>query len=349
MIANLPSSSPRPASRIATHLLRATFTLLTCAGIVFGTQLHASDAGEKLLRKASRYFSPLPATMPGAEHDTPERIALGEKLFFDPRLSVNDTQSCASCHILEPGKFGVDLLPVSPGAHGKLGTRNTPTVLNAGYQASQFWDGRAHDLAAQAGQPILNPVEMAMPDEQAVLDKLARIDEYRTAFAKAFPAATEAISYPNLSEALAAFQRTLRSPSRFDEFLGGKLQELNEQEMRGLDTFMRANCVRCHDGPLLGGQTFEKLGVYGDYANQTDMGRFEVTRDEADRMVFKTSSLRNVAVTGPWYHDGAVSTLEEAVRNMAQLQLQRRMSDAEVADVVAFLGALTDEARKAKP
>lgn len=306
----------------------------------------ADPAAERLQQRALRFFNPLPEVMPGAEHDTEARVQLGQMLFFDPRLSANDTQSCASCHLLGQGQFGMDNLPVSPGAFGDVGHRNSPTVLNAGYQASQFWDGRAHDLADQAGQPVLNPIEMAMPDPQAVLDKLAGLETYPAAFASAFPGDAEPLTYANLSEALAAFQRTLRSPSRFDDFLEGDLAALNEQELKGLDGFIRHNCVRCHDGALLGGVTFEKLGIYADYPNQADQGRFEVTGDEADRMVFKTSSLRNVARTGPWFHDGAVDTLDEAVRMMAELQLRRRISDEDVAAITEFLGALTDSARE---
>lgn len=306
----------------------------------------ADPQAERLLKRAARYFTPLPVTMPGAEQDTPARIALGEKLFHEVRLSSNDRQSCASCHRLGKGEFGVDNLPLSPGTHGQLGDRNSPTVLNAGWQKSLFWDGRARDLADQAGQPILNPVEMAMPGEPAVVDKLAGITEYRSAFAGAFPEDAEPLSYVNLREALAAFQRTLRSPSRFDDFLNGNLNALNSQELRGLDAFIRANCVRCHDSVLLGGETFEKLGEHGDFPNQSDPGRHRVTGEEADRMVFKTAPLRNVARTGPWFHDGSVASLEEAIRTMARLQLDKTLEDEAVEDIAAFLGALTDTGRE---
>ena len=306
----------------------------------------ASDPqAERLQQRALRYFAPLPATMPGAEHDTPARIALGEKLFHEPRLSSNDSQSCASCHRIGAGDFGVDNLPLSPGAHGQVGDRNTPTVLNAGWQKSQFWDGRARDLADQAGQPILNPVEMAMPDEQAVVDKLAGITEYQAAFARAFPDAAEPLSFANLREALAAFQRTLRSPARFDDFLNGDLSALDSRELRGLYAFIRVNCVRCHDGGLLGGESFELLGKYEDFPNQADTGRQRVTGNEEDRMFFKTAPLRNVARTGPWFHDGSVASLEEVIRIMAQLQLDKNLEDDVVEDIAAFLGALTDTTR----
>ncbi len=308
---------------------------LLAAGAVF------ADKSDRLIRKAQRYFEPLPASMPGAENDTPERVALGRKLYFDKRLSNNDTQSCASCHRLEDGAAGVDNLPTSPGAEGQIGTRNSPTVWNAGWQKSQFWDGRAADLADQAGQPILNPIEMGMPSEQAVVDKLMAIPGYPEEFQLAFPDAQPALSYPHLREAIAAFERTLRSEARFDDFLRGDASALNEQELRGLKTFISINCVRCHDGPLVGGTLHETLGVEAPFHNTTDPGRFEVTRDEKDRMVFKVAQLRNVALTGPWFHDGSGSSLPEVVRIMARIQLATELEDDQVDDIVAFLNTLS--------
>lgn len=301
------------------------------------------DAGsvDLVARKATRYFQPLPAAMPGAEADTTERIELGRTLYFDPRLSINDGQSCATCHLLGGKSAGMDSRPTSPGARGEIGTRNTPTVLNAGWQFAQFWDGRASDLADQAGQPILNPIEMGMPDEQSVVDKLVGLGDYNQSFAVAFPGSDAPITYANLREAIAAFERTLRSESRFDGFLSGDTSALTAQEVRGLDRFIRVNCVKCHDGPLVGGSIYEKLGIYEAFPNQEDQGRFEVTGEDVDRMRFKVSQLRNVAVTGPWFHDGSASTLDEAVRTMARIQLDKELPDDQVADIVAFLGALT--------
>ena len=318
---------------------RTTLPLLLCA--LLATSVAPADQADRLLRKAARYFSPLPASMPGAENDTSERIELGRKLFFEKRLSNNDTQSCASCHRLEDGAAGVDNLPTSPGAEGQIGTRNSPTVLNAGWQKSQFWDGRAKDLADQAGQPILNPIEMGMPDEQAVIDKLAGLPEYPQAFARAFTDSDPPLSYANLREAIAAFERTLRTASRFDDFLDGDKSALNEQEQNGLATFISVNCVRCHDGPLVGGTLHEVLGVEAEFHNTKDLGRYEVTKEDKDRMVFKVSQLRNVALTGPWFHDGSGTDLSEVVRIMARIQLDRQLKDQQVEDIVAFLKALS--------
>ena len=294
-----------------------------------------------VVRKAARYLQPLPSAMPGAEADSPERIELGRILYFDPRLSINDGQSCATCHLLGGKSAGMDGRRTSPGVRGETGTRNTPTVLNAGWQFAQFWDGRATDLADQAGQPILNPIEMGMPDEQAVVDKLTGLGTYDQPFRAAFPGLDVPITYANLREAIAAFERTLRSESRFDDFLEGDKSALSEQEVRGLDRFIRVNCVKCHDGPLVGGAIYEKLGIYGTFPNQEDQGRFEVTGEDADRMRFKVPQLRNAAVTGPWFHDGSAATLDEAVRIMARIQLDKELPDDQVADIVAFLDALT--------
>jgi cytochrome c peroxidase len=328
-------------------ITRLLMMAILCAGLGFGPAF--ADETSRLMRKVQRYFEPLPQQMPGAEMDTAERVALGKQLFFDPRLSVNDAQSCASCHVLEDGKAGMDGLATSPGAEGQMGRRNSPTVLNAGWQTSQFWDGRAKDLADQARQPILNPDEMAMPSEQAVVDKLNSIAKYREGFAQAFPGAQSALTYANMAEAIAAFERTLTSEARFDDFLNGDAAALTEQEQNGLATFVRVNCVRCHDGPLLGGTLLETLGIKKSFHSQEDQGRFEVTGEERDRMIFKVAQLRNVSLTGPWFHDGSGESLEEVVRIMGDIQLGVELKDEEVADIVAFLGSLAGKELTAKP
>ena len=306
----------------------------------------AAAGGDPLIQRARLYFGALPVNMPAARRDSAERIALGEKLFFEKRLSINNAQACASCHKLEDGFAGVDNLPVSPGARGESGTRNTPTVLNAGWQVAQFWDGRADDLAEQAGQPILNPIEMGMPDEDTVVRKLRGIDEYAGIFAAAFPRQQPAITFKNITEAIAAFERSLNTPSRFDDFLAGNASALDETEQRGLATFIEVDCSSCHGGVLLGGETFEPLGKENPYANQADQGLFEVSGRIEDRMYFKVSQLRNIALTAPYFHDGKIATLEEAIRQMGILQLNRELDAGQVSDIAAFLGALTDRNRE---
>ena len=300
---------------------------------------------ERLHSRASRIFVPLEKTMPGSENDTAERIELGRKLFFDKRLSINNTQSCASCHRLENGIAGVDNLATSPGARGETGTRNSPTVLNAGWQDSLFWDGRAENLIEQAKGPILNPIEMGMPDEQAVVKKISAIVEYQQAFPSVFSDEKPAVSYQNIAIAIAAFERTLITPGRFDDFLQGDLKALDEAELRGLESFISIDCVSCHDGMLVGGELMEVLGKEHDYENQSDLGLYLITKQEEDKMFFKVSPLRNVALTAPYFHDGKIKTLEEAVSKMAKLQLDEDLTKSQVDDIVSFLKTLSDKNR----
>ena len=323
------------------HILWMVITTLLLAT----SSVFAGDA-ELLIRRANRFFEPLPDAMPGSENDSAQRIALGKKLYFEKRLSINDSQSCATCHRLEDGFAGVDNLTTSPGARGEQGTRNSPTVLNAGWQDSQFWDGRAEDLVEQAKGPILNPIEMGMPDENTVEEKIRAIDEYQKDFAAAFPGDEPAISYQNIAVAIAAFERTLITPSRFDDFMNGDAQALSEVEQRGLKAFLKLDCKSCHDGKLLGGETYEPLGKEHPYENQADQGMYTLTKDEDDRMFFKVAPLRNVALTAPYFHDGKINTLDEAVRKMAKLQLDEELTDQQVSDITSFLKALTDKSRE---
>ena len=323
------------------HLIWIVITTL-----LFATTSVFADESDRLISRANRYFGSLPDTMPESENDTPELIALGKKLFFEKRLSINDTQSCATCHRLDEGFAGVDNLPTSPGARGEQGTRNSPTVLNSGWQDSQFWDGRAEDLVEQAKGPILNPIEMGMPDEQTVENKIRGIAEYRKEFTHAFPDNEQAITYQNIAEAIAAFERSLITPGRFDDFMKGDADALSEEEKRGLKTFLKLDCQSCHDGILIGGETYEPLGKEHPYENQDDQGMYLLTGDENDRMFFKVAPLRNVALTAPYFHDGKIKTLEEAVRKMGKLQLDEDLSDQQVNDITSFLQALTGKNRE---
>ncbi|MCX7632255.1 MAG: cytochrome-c peroxidase [Turneriella sp.] len=295
--------------------------------------------------RAKAILGTIPDKMPGSEKDTPELIALGKMLYNEKRLSVNDTQSCASCHILEGKKGGVDNTKFSSGAKGTLGGRNAPTTLNAGFHIAQFWDGRAATLSDQAKGPILNPVEMAMPSEKAVVDKISKIPEYQEAFKKAFPGVKNPITYQNIADAIAAFERTLITRDRFDDFLNGDDKALTKEEVLGLQTFLSQGCTTCHNGPLLGGNSYRKMGQANPYENTKDLGRYEVTKKEEDKYIFKVPSLRNVALTEPYFHDGGAATLNEAVAKMAYLQLGKQLSEQDVNAIVAFLKTLTDKSR----
>jgi len=302
---------------------------------------------EELIQKANQIFKPLPDKMPGFENVTKDQIELGKLLYFDKRLSINDQQSCNSCHVLDNNGPGVDNKPVSDGAlPGKKGDRNSPTVLNAGFHIAQFWDGRAKDLVEQAKGPILNPVEMAMPSEAAVVKKISAIQEYKDLFPKAFPNEKEAITYENIAKAIAAFESTLITTDRFDDFLKGDVNALTQEEKKGLKTFMDVGCIQCHNGALLGGNSYQKMGKLNPYETK-DLGRYNVTKKEEDKYVFKVPSLRNVALTAPYFHDGQAKTLEDAVKQMAWLQLNKKLTDEEVQSIVAFLKSLTDKSRVA--
>ncbi len=303
-----------------------------------------SKETQELMTRSKSMFGPIPAKMPGSEMDTSDTIALGEKLYHETALSANNTESCNTCHNVKGKGAGVDNKETSPGAFGKTGDRNSPTVLNAGFHSLQFWDGRAKDLAEQAKGPILNPIEMAMPSEKEVVEKLKAIEGYNELFAKAFPSKPE-ITYESIAGAIASFERTLISKDRFDDFIGGDHKALSKEEQKGLETFMNSGCATCHNGELFGGKLFMKLGVVHEYENKEDTGKFKITGKESDKYVFKVPSLRNVALTAPYFHDGRVKTLEEAVEKMSYYQLGRNLEKPQVDSIVAFLKTLSDKKR----
>ena len=290
---------------------------------------------------ALKVLAPLPDKMPGAENDSTTLVALGRSLYFEKRLSQNRSQSCSTCHPLNNGHAAVDNQPTSLGAFGKRGARNSPTTFNAGFQFSQFWDGRAADLKEQAKGPMLNLVEMAMPSDAAVVDRLKEDKEYPARFAQAFPGRSDPITYDNVAQALAAFERTLITHDRLDDFLKGQDSALTDTEAKGLNTFLTIGCTACHNGALLGGNAYQKIGLVKPYANQTDIGRAAITKDDNDKFKFKVASLRNVAATAPYFHDGGSATLSGTVRTMANIQLGLELNQEQVDELVAFLGCLT--------
>ena len=233
----------------------------------------------------------------------------------------------------------------SPGAFGKPGGRNSPTVLNAGFHFAQFWDGRAATLEDQAKGPILNPVEMAMPTEKAVIGRLSEDETYRKDFATAFPGEAAPITFDNVARAIASFERTLRTQDRLDDFLRGDDGALTAGEKAGLQTFMSVGCTTCHLGPLLGGNLYQKMGLLKPYANREDVGRAGVTKGDAEKFMFKVPSLRNIALTHPYFHDGGAASLEDAVTTMAGIQLGKSLTDEQRKGLVEFLKALSDKER----
>jgi cytochrome c peroxidase len=299
-----------------------------------------------LRAKAKAFVAPLPDRMPGAEKDTPSLVKLGEKLYFEKRLSLNGQMSCNTCHMVDEKRAGVDNEATSLGVHGQRGDRNSPTTLNAGFHFAQFWDGRAKTLEDQAKGPVLNPVEMAMPSEAEVIKRLGSDKDYPALFKSAFPGQADPVNYDNFSKAVAAFERTLITRDRFDDFLKGDDSALNAQEIRGLDLFLTTGCTTCHTGPTIGGNMYQKIGVLHPYPNDKDPGRIKVTNEEWDQFRFKVPSLRNVALTYPYFHDGKAESLESAIKQMAYLQLDKQLSDEDVTSLKAFLSSLSDKTRK---
>ncbi len=270
------------------------------------------------------------------------RVALGRRLFNEPRLSHDDSISCASCHVLERG--GVDGLPLSIGMGAAVGSVNTPTVFNAALNFRQFWDGRESSLEGQVEGPIHNPREMGSSFEE-VIAKLGRdpswVRQVRESYGEArFTAAT-------IRDAMATYERSLVLPgSRFDQFLAGSEPGIDADEQRGYDLFKSYGCASCHQGANVGGNMFERIGVARDYfgdvpnPSSADLGRYNVTKREEDRYVFKVPSLRLVSLTAPYFHNGTVSTLAQAIRLMARYQLGRELSNGDVALIETFLGSL---------
>jgi cytochrome c peroxidase len=310
--------------------------------------VNISEVDRDLYTLANQLFKPLPKEQAHPKYPLSAAEAkLGKMLFHDTRLSKSNTISCNSCHNLTT--FGVDNNPVSVGHGWKTGARNSPTVFNAASHFVQFWDGRASDVEEQAKGPVLNPVEMASPHAEFVVDRLKEIPAYVDLFAAAFPNDPTPLSYDNMARAIGAFERGLMTPGRFDRFLQGDVEALSAEEKQGLRTFVEAGCTSCHLGANLGGNMYQKFGlVKGPYWEYTggvsrDEGRFEVTGKESDRYVFKVPGLRNINRTYPYFHDGSVWNLDEAVRVMALTQLNKDLSDAQTQSIVAFLNSLEGE------
>lgn len=294
-----------------------------------------------LRARAAALFGVLPDRVDSPGNPiTPAKVALGRMLYYDARFSKNHDISCNSCHALDA--FGVDGEVTSPGHRGQRGDRNSPSVYNAALHIAQFWDGRAADVEEQAKGPVLNPVEMAMPSADYVLRVLRSIPGYAPLFEEAFPGEADPIRYDDFARAIGAFERGLTTPSRFDAFLEGQDTALTDREVEGLASFVSVGCIQCHVGAAVGGGSYQKLGRNLPYATE-DPGRFKVTGDEADRFFFKVPSLRNVEKTGPYFHDGSIASLDEAVRLMGRHQLGVELTREQQRAIVAFLASLTGD------
>ena len=305
-----------------------------------------SDEDKALLERAQATFKPLPdlAEMQKVRPFTEEQVKLGQQLWYETRLSKGNTVSCNSCHNLATA--GMDNMPTSAGHKSQFGARNSPTALNAALLGSQFWDGRAADVEEQAGGPLLNPVEMANATEADAAAKIAGIPEYQEKFKAAFPE-DGAVSFKNITAALGAFERTLLTPTRWDDYLKGNVSALSEQERKGVRAFMDNGCIACHSGVNLGGTMFQKFGlVDGPYWKHIDdpkhdKGRADVTKKAEDEFFFRVPGLRNVERTYPYFHNGSVWELDKAVNIMAKAQLGKTLAPEDTENIVAFLKALS--------
>lgn len=273
-----------------------------------------------------------------------KKIALGEKLFNDPQLSRDDSISCASCHALSRG--GTDRVALSSGVGGQIGSINSPTVFNSGFNFKQFWDGHAQTLEDQIDGPTHNPVEMGS-NWTEIIKKLEQSPGYVKDFSETY---ADKIQADHIKDAIATYERSLITPnSRFDRHLRGESNALTDEEKEGYRLFKTYGCVSCHQGLNIGGNLFQKFGIIGDYfaarghITRADWGRFNVTGDEADRYVFKVPSLRNVALTPPYFHDGSAKRLDEAVTVMSVYQLGHPLTTSERDAIVKFLISLSGE------
>lgn len=305
---------------------------------------------------AQAVFKALPSKVPVPKDNpmTPAKIELGKMLFFDPRLSMDGTISCNSCHNVM--FHGGDGRPVGVGVHGQRGGRGSPTVWNSAFQTVQFWDGRAATLEDQAKGPLVNSVEMGMTSHEFVIERLQKIPGYIEYFKKAFPKDKNPVNIDNMAKAIATYERTLITPNApFDKYMKGNKKALNAQQLRGMKLVDEIGCTSCHTGenfagdqkmgegnyqpfPQIPGSKYDKM-----YDLTSDLGRFEVTKNPEDKNMWRVPTWRNVAVTAPYFHNGKVKTLDEAVRVMAKTQLGMDLNDSQVTDIVSFLNSLTGE------
>ena len=324
---------------------RISAAIVLTAGLLAGAQ--SALANNELRDRASQLFSAVPEEPPVIDGNelTDAKVELGKMLFFEPRLSSSHLISCNTCHNVGGG--GHDYLPVSIGHGWQKGPRNSPTVYNAVFNAAQFWDGRAADLAEQAKGPVQAGVEMASTPERVVAT-LNSIPEYVERFKESFPGESDPVTFNNMAVAMEAFEATLITPhAPFDRWLTGDDSAMNDKEKEGLALFMNKGCIACHAGVNFGGQSYFPFGLVkrpgADILPVGDKGRFEVTQTATDEYVFRAAPLRNIELTAPYFHSGAIWSLEEAVAVMGTAQLGTELDDTEVRSIVAFLKTLTGD------
>ncbi len=332
-------------------MIQTTWVVLVAAAIAVAgctKKEAAAPAAEEKATVEQEKPAPAPvepiAPLPSSVDVNMDKVLLGRSLYHDTALSGDGTISCATCHMLDHG--GAEPRKTSTGIKGQIGPINSPTVLNAGYNFVQFWDGRAKDLQEQAAGPVENPIEMGAKWD-GVVERLKKNEDYVAAFGKLY---TDGITKDNVTDAIAEYEKSLITPSRFDKFLLGDQTAITDAERKGYATFKEVGCTACHTGIIVGGTMFQKMGLVKDYfkdrgtpITEADLGRYNVTKKEADKHFFKVPTLRNVELTPPYLHDGSRTTLEETVKIMGTYQLGRDLSDAQVNSIVTFLKSLTGE------
>lgn len=300
---------------------------------------------EDLFKQAKQIFSPLPQVMVSEKNSiTSEKVKLGKTLFYESRISVDGTVSCIKCHPIS--LYGADGFKKSIGNNSKVNPRNAPTIFNAAAQISAHWIGNRTDVEDQAKQSVIGPPSFGLPSYEALEKKLKEIKGYNDLFKKAFPKEDNPITVDNFAKAVGVFERTLVTPSPFDAFLKGSKDILKEKEKRGLKTFNEAGCTACHSGQYMGGQMYQKFGIVEPYwkyskSEMIDEGRYAVTKNELDKYLFKVPVLRNVAKTAPYFHDGSVDKLEDAILIMGKVQFGRDLTRPQIEDIISFLISLT--------
>jgi cytochrome c peroxidase len=320
--------------------------LLALLMLLFVVPFAAFAGDDKdLMKRASRILGPLPAAMTSEQNPiTPEKVALGKMLFYEPRISVDKTVSCSKCHPL--ALYAADGLRKSVGHNCRENPRNDPTVFNAASQISEHWIGNRTSVEDQAKQAVIGPPAFGMPSYESVEKVLRSYREYETLFKAAFPFDNEPVTVENFAKAIGAFERTLITPAPFDSFLKGAEESMSAEQKKGLGMFIDYGCAGCHSSSFVGGQMYRKFGMFEPYQKYTksekvDEGRYAVTKEEGDKYVFKVPVLRNVAMTAPYFHDGSVDKLADAVWIMGNVQLGKDLPKDQVQDIVSFLHSLT--------
>ena len=323
---------------------RAWFLILFILLLIITGAAFADD-DEVLMKRAGQILGPLPPDMHSEENPiTPEKVKLGKVLFYEPRISIDKTVSCSKCHPF--ALYASDGLKKSVGHNCRENPRNDPTVFNAASQISEHWIGNRTSVEDQAKQAVIGPSAFGMPSYESVEKVLRAYKGYESLFKAAFPSDKEPETVDNFAKAIGAFERTLITPAPFDAFLKGAKDAMTAQQKKGLGAFMDQRCVGCHFSPYVGGQMYQKFGIFEPYEKYTksekaDEGRYAVTKSDGDKFVFKVPVLRNVAMTSPYFHDGSVDKLTDAVWIMGKIQAGKDLSNEQVQDIVSFLQALT--------